>query len=165
MIAFEVLGVPGAKGSPHARVHNGHVVMHERTKSRSWERTVRERAVEILPSGSGPRYVQVALAVEIEFRIARPSGHWAKRGGLKPSAPAWPSVKPDLDKLARSTLDALTGCVFDDDARIVSLTLAKVYAMPGREGAAITVRELGQQAIALPSRSSSSGENLGHSGG
>jgi Holliday junction resolvase RusA-like endonuclease len=86
-------------------------------------------------------FVRVPVDVTIVFRIARPGGHWAKRGGVKPSAPTAPHSKPDIDKLARSTLDSLTGIVFDDDSRIVRLTLDKVYAAPGREGASIVVDE------------------------
>jgi hypothetical protein len=42
----------------------------------------------------------------------------------------------------RSTLDSLTGIVFDDDARVAQLELRKVYAAPGQEGARIEVSEL-----------------------
>ncbi|HZJ30733.1 MAG TPA: RusA family crossover junction endodeoxyribonuclease [Vicinamibacterales bacterium] len=66
-------------------------------------------------------------------------GRGKNAGKLAPSAPALPRGKPDIDKLARSTLDALSGIVFDDDARVASLELRKVYAAPGDEGATITV--------------------------
>jgi Holliday junction resolvase RusA-like endonuclease len=80
--------------------------------------------------------------VVVEFKLARPGGHWhPTKGGLKPSAPAAPRSKPDVDKLARTTLDALTGIAFDDDSRIVDLVTRKRYAEPGREGARITVEE------------------------
>lgn len=40
-----------------------------------------------------------------------------------------PTVKPDIDKLARSTLDALTTAgVFKDDAQVVVLSVSKDYA-------------------------------------
>lgn len=42
-----------------------------------------------------------------------------------------PTAPPDLDKLARSTFDALTVCrVWDDDARAVEVFLRKVAATP-----------------------------------
>ena len=41
----------------------------------------------------------------------------------------------DLDSLARSTLDSLTGIIFDDDARVAKLELRKIYAAPGEVGA------------------------------
>jgi Holliday junction resolvase RusA-like endonuclease len=82
-----------------------------------------------------------AIAVELIFRMARPAGHWGKKG-LRPKAPYWPATKPDADKLARATLDSLTGILFDDDSRIVELSVLKRYAAPGQEGASITVREV-----------------------
>lgn len=49
----------------------------------------------------------------------------------------FPSRKPDIDKLLRSTLDALTEAgVFTDDARVVEFTrLAKVF--PGEDPEAL----------------------------
>lgn len=61
---------------------------------------------------------------------ARPPGKGRNAGKLAPSAPVHPRGKPDIDKLARSTLSSLTGIVFDDDSRIVALSVAKVYAAP-----------------------------------
>jgi Holliday junction resolvase RusA-like endonuclease len=45
---------------------------------------------------------------------------------------AMPTVKPDLDKLLRSTLDAMSGRAYHDDALIVAATARKDYA--GKEG-------------------------------
>jgi crossover junction endodeoxyribonuclease RusA len=43
-----------------------------------------------------------------------------------------PDRKPDIDKLVRSTCDALTTAgVYEDDARIVSLTASKVFPGEG----------------------------------
>ena len=83
------------------------------------------------------------MHVLIEFHVERPSGHYTKkRQLLKNTAPDHPAVKPDIDKLVRCTLDALSGVAFDDDARIVSLTAHKRYRKRGTEaGADITIQE------------------------
>jgi Holliday junction resolvase RusA-like endonuclease len=39
-----------------------------------------------------------------------------------------PVVKPDIDKVARSVNDSLTGIAFHDDAQIVQMTMDKRYA-------------------------------------
>jgi hypothetical protein len=40
----------------------------------------------------------------------------------------WPSVKPDLDKLIRSTFDGLTtGGLYTDDALVVAVSASKEY--------------------------------------
>jgi crossover junction endodeoxyribonuclease RusA len=41
-------------------------------------------------------------------------------------------VKPDIDKLARATLDALTGVAFEDDAQVTALHVTKRYGSPER---------------------------------
>ena len=53
-------------------------------------------------------------AVAITFRIARPAGHSGRgqeRGAAGADRAGLPRDKPDIDKLARSTLDSLTGIV------------------------------------------------------
>ena len=144
MIVIEVLGTPAPKGSARAFYKAGMkravIVKDNNDRQRGWESAVREQALEAIGERVGPVYVQRPLTVDIEFRIARPAGHWGARG-LKPAAPPAPLAKPDIDKLARSTLDALTGLAFDDDSRIVRLLVAKTFAAPGREGARITVVE------------------------
>lgn len=38
-----------------------------------------------------------------------------------------PTVRPDIDKLLRAVLDALTNVAYQDDSQVVSVTTAKVY--------------------------------------
>lgn len=146
MIIIDVLGTPAPKGSARAFYKAGMkravVVKDNSEKQKSWDGAVRAAALEAIGERVDPVYIERALVVVIEFKLARPSGHWhPTKGGLKPSAPAAPRGKPDIDKLARTTLDALTGIAFDDDGRIVDLVTRKRYAEPGREGARITVEE------------------------
>jgi|SRR5688572_6708902 len=147
-IRFEVLGTPAPKGSTHATMVNGRAVnlpagsSKNRANLRNWDVQLRDAARAAVGDRAEPPFVDKALNVKLVFRLQRPGGHWAKRGGgIKPSAPLYPRSKPDADKLARATLDSLTGIVFDDDARIVVLVVEKYYASPGNEGATITVDE------------------------
>ena len=39
--------------------------------------------------------------------------------------------RPDLDKLQRAVLDALTGVLFSDDGQVVQLAAVKQYGQPG----------------------------------
>jgi Holliday junction resolvase RusA-like endonuclease len=65
-----------------------------------------------------------AFAVVLEFGMPRPKT--VKR--------ELPTVKPDLDKLTRALLDALTGRVWKDDAQVVRLVVDKAYSeRPGVE--------------------------------
>lgn len=147
-ITLEVLGSPAPKGSGRAILRGGHarhVASGSDTNARrlkSWDVAVREAAHASIGDVVVPPFCGVPLHVTITFRMARPSGHWGTgkhAGSLKPSAPAHPTTKPDIDKLTRATFDVLTGIVWDDDSRIVSVVVSKTYARPGTEGATVTV--------------------------
>lgn len=78
-----------------------------------------------------PAPTREAVAVALRFGLPRPKGHWGtgrNADRLKPSAPAWPATKPDVDKLERAVLDALTGVLWADDSQVVMLSADKVYA-------------------------------------
>lgn len=60
------------------------------------------------------------VAVDVRFYLPRPAAARRRR---------FPHTRPDLDKLIRSTLDALTTSgVVVDDARVVKIDAAKLYA-------------------------------------
>lgn len=150
MITLHVLGTPAPKGSSRPMVNSktGKAFTFKggspatAVKLTTWDGAVRASAATAIGSVGCPPFVEVPLSVGIVFRLARPSGHWGKGkhvGSLIAKAPLYPRGKPDIDKLARSTLDSLTGIIFDDDSRIVILMLSKVYAMPGCEGATINI--------------------------
>ena len=75
-----------------------------------------------------------AVTVDVDFYFIHP-----KTGKRRPTH----SVKPDIDKVLRSTFDALTDAgVFEDDSRICSVQARKHYATqysPVPAGAVIRV--------------------------
>lgn len=153
MIRIEVHGTPAPKGSARAMLVAGRarVIASGSTANqralKSWDVALRVAAAEAVGPRTAPPYVGVPLRLEIEFRMARPAGHWGKgrnAGKLTPSAPLYPAVKPDSSKLLRATEDSLIGIVFDDDSRIVDTRIRKVFAAPGQEGATITVASMGE---------------------
>jgi crossover junction endodeoxyribonuclease RusA len=100
---------------------------------KSWRVDIAETA-----AAGGGRPLAGALRLTIDFYFPRPKGHYGKRG-LLPSAPARPSVRPDLDKLARAVMDALTGIWFRDDAQIAWLVCRKHYADDSHRTPGVTV--------------------------
>lgn len=138
-VTFRVEGMaPAPQGSKDWLPNGG---LKESCKNvKPWRLLVAQSAVAAgVPLLRGP----VRMSVVFVFR--RPAGHFRKDGSLKPSAPAHHAVKPDGSKLLRSTEDALTGLVFEDDARIVGCTWDKRYAVGDeRPGALITVIPLGR---------------------
>ena len=156
-IRLEIRGTPAPKGSVTAFAIPGKnggrpraVITHGAAKKvQSWSAAVREVAATAVGAVDAPPFVAVPISVVISFRLLRPAGHYRNAGTLKPSAPSLSSTKPDIDKLARATLDALTGVVFDDDSRVAVLTVYKLYAAPGGEGASIHVARLRHEAEIL----------------
>lgn len=135
MIEFTVDGIPAPQGSkrPLRNKHTGRIHMVESSKKLpAWRADVREAATRLM-FGGGP--LDGAAFVGLIFYLPRPKGHFGtgrNAGLLKPSAPAYPTGRPDIDKLARAVLDAITGVIIRDDAQVVSVSAGKLYATNGR---------------------------------
>ena len=84
------------------------------------------------------------LKISLRFVIARPAYHWNSKGRLTVSAPAEIIGKPDVDNLAKSTLDALENAgAYHDDCAILSLSISKRYAARDEvAGCRITIAEI-----------------------
>jgi len=106
-----------------------------------WRALVTSAAIATgLPIIRGP------VSMSVVFLFLRPKGHYTPKGALRASAPEHHAVKPDGSKLLRSTEDALTGSLMEDDARIVSCTWQKRYCVgPEKPGALITLIPLQKQ--------------------
>jgi Holliday junction resolvase RusA-like endonuclease len=114
VIAFEVEGNPVTQGS--MKVINGKV-LHSRGEALILWRTM----VALAARRAGAFPVPNPVEMTIEFRLPRPKT--VKRD--------LPYVAPDLDKLIRAVLDALTGIAYVDDGQVVSINSSKVYGEPG----------------------------------
>lgn len=108
-----VYGDPGPQGS---KKYVGKGVMIESSKKvKPWREACKWAVIESPGSVAGP------VAVDITFTLKKPKSAPKKRV-------TYPDRKPDLDKLYRSTLDALVQAgVIEDDARVVSLSGRKVF--------------------------------------
>ena len=83
--------------------------------------------------------------IRISFRFPRPKSHFISMEpgvvGLKGDCPMFVTRRPDLDKLIRSVLDAITGVLIKDDSQVVSLQAVKKYAnINGRPGVTVSVK-------------------------
>lgn len=133
MIAFEVLGNPVTQGSTKAFVRGGHaVVTHDKREPlMNWRASIAQAAQVAADGAFAERGVPVWVSVT--FRLLRPKS--------APKRVIRPTTKPDIDKMARAALDALTGVVFADDSQVVSLHAQKEYAGEAQApGAVFAVR-------------------------
>jgi Holliday junction resolvase RusA-like endonuclease len=139
-VSFTVHGKPEPAGSKRGFQRGGRTVIVDANKnSRPWKALVTDAAIQAMgPAGRKPP-LEGPLSVVITFWVARPKGHYGAKG-LRPSAPASPTTRPDLLKLARGIEDAMTGTVYRDDSQIVKELLEKRYG--DRPLVEVTVRTI-----------------------
>lgn len=124
---FFVAGEPKTKGSTQSipyRAKDGNLRVNTFNASKgaaAWERVARLSALEAWPHDAP---YKGAVEIELGFVLRRPKTVKVRKRPL-------PIVKPDLDKLVRSVLDALSGVVFEDDAQVTGLMTVKRYEQAG----------------------------------
>ena len=136
-VHFFVRGKPRPKGSPsiYRRKSTGRPFVRESTGEIAWEKSVRvlaglARRRACLVMALGP------MRVELEFLLAGPK---------RPTA-AGAAIAPDIDKLARAVLDALSGELYADDRQVIVLIACKRLAEPAEHpGVHITATAVGSR--------------------
>lgn len=125
MISFTVYGRPAPQGSKVPFLtKDGKARVREQCSKRL--KPYRQEVSDTAFSLEGNQYIPKPqpIVMELDFYLARPVS--AKKSRTHPSVP------PDLSKLIRSTEDALTGILFDDDGQIVEVRAKKLYGIPER---------------------------------
>lgn len=143
-LRIAVTGTPVAKGSMtrnrHGRIYDDHRGL------RAWQQTITATATvvtHLAAKNEGWRRWDKHEPVDVHlvFRLPRPRAHLRADGTVKPTAPVVPTVRPDIDKLTRAALDALSTVVYHDDGQVVGLHTFKVYTTPGNTGLNIYVTD------------------------
>jgi len=119
-ITFTVHGPASTKGStrivPHPRTGRP-VTVADAKSLPAWTQAVawsaKASGVKKIPAPSG-------VGVRVWLYFARPKSVAEQKRALM-------TVKPDIDKCLRATLDALTGIAYDDDAQVIESTQRKRY--------------------------------------
>lgn len=151
-----VYGTPAPQGSKR-HVGNGVMVESNQHSLRTWREDVKLAALRALEETPGWERDYAQVAAHIVFTLPRPKGHF--RSGkfahlLRDNAPRLHGTKPDLDKLLRSTWDALgTAGAYADDSRIAQVYSVKTYpsiarTVPGaldQPGARIVLTGVGRR--------------------
>ena len=152
VVTFTVEGLPQPKGSTKAFVPKSWamaaaalgrtpraVTTSDNPKAANWQQLIASQAQR---AAAGELFVG-PVRVTVIFRLPRPAS--------APRRVVQHVTKPDIDKLARACLDALTGIVFADDRAVVELRAKKVFAIDHLPGADITV---GDAALPEPAHTS-----------
>jgi crossover junction endodeoxyribonuclease RusA len=136
VIRIHVAGDPRPKGSfrPIVSATTGRAFVKESggANLKLWRQqlaaAIRSRPQKHEPL-SGP------VGVFLNFQLRRPQ-HPRSR---------WHVTRPDIDKLERTCLDALTGEVFHDDSQVVLVCHTKAYGEPGVDITVIPLDHFGVQ--------------------
>lgn len=148
--AFRVPGIPIPQGSMRAirSGRNGALVMlSDNDKLSSWRGDVRDAALRAIAPGPYPKAPRgEPVRVGVTFHLPRIKAHFTPKGELRDYAPSYPTTKPDLDKLVRAILDAMTGVVYYDDAQVATIEAGKLYDTHWT-GALVVVTDMVEDAI------------------
>lgn len=138
MTRFFVPGTPAPQGSKRYVGHRANrygpdptkrlpVLVESSAKVAPWRSVVAQvAALKCRGIDDGP------VSVEVDFVLHRPKSLPRRiRHMIK---------KPDLDKLVRSTLDALSGVAYPDDNRVVRIVATKRYHLDPLEQTGATIR-------------------------
>lgn len=97
------------------KMMNGNIIHTKDKELRTWRvhigNTARNCGIQIAEKDTG-------VLIDLMFCMPKPKS--VKR--------LIPSTRPDLDKLIRAVLDALTGIAYIDDGQVVEITASKIYS-------------------------------------
>jgi len=109
-----VPGIPIPKGSTTSYMVNSKIVTTNANKrTKAWQDAI---SILVRSSWKGEPS-RDAISVRAYFTMPRPQNPKGE----------YHLVKPDLDKLIRAVLDAMTGIVYTDDSQVVVINSYKVY--------------------------------------
>lgn len=120
---FSVEGVPVPQGSLK-HIGNGFIIHNKSKELKIWREQIGWQAKE-----SGVEKLEGAVGMVLLFTLPKPKS--VKRD--------IPYVRPDLDKLVRAVLDALTGIAYSDDGQVVEIFTRKEYG--SQVGLSVTINQ------------------------
>lgn len=94
------------------KVINGYVIHSQGSALAAWR-----SAIALSAKSAGAKPHNEPVEIELVFYMVRP----------RTVTRSEPSVAPDLDKLIRAVLDALTAIAYRDDGQVTRITAAKEY--------------------------------------
>lgn len=140
ILCFDVTGIPAPQGS---KKHVGHGIMVESSKKLApWRKAVQLAAEAAIGEAPHEFPLDGPVTLHLACQMPRPKSHYRANGQLHDRYTlARHTTYPDIDKLARSTMDALKKAgVMKDDAQVVLLEVHKLYVGFGQTpGASVMV--------------------------
>jgi len=118
-VVIKVLGEPVPQGSTKAFITKSGkpIITHSNKNTKEWRQRIATEAQKERPKKWD---MDQAMLVGIDFLMPRPKS--------LPKKVKEDVKRPDLDKLIRAVLDALTGIFYNDDSQVVQIFAGKRYA-------------------------------------
>ena len=126
-LEFKIPGEPCAQGRPRFSVIRGHAVAFDPAKSKNYKSFVKMLAMAAMDEQEW-RYNEFPLRLRIQVFQSIPKSKSKKFREAALNGLEYPTVKPDVDNVAKTIMDALSGVVYKDDKQIIQLDITKNYA-------------------------------------
>ena len=143
MLSFWAAGTPAPKGS---KIRTRYGMRESSKRVKPWEEAVKAAAMDAMDADDEFQPIEEGgVELHATFTFKRPLSHYGTgRNWNQMKERYWYAQmtrKPDVDKLARATMDALTAAgVWADDAQVHLLQAEKVWSNDRlREGARVMV--------------------------
>lgn len=123
-LEFQVDGAPVPQGSMRAFIPKGWqraIITSDNPKLKQWRACVNIAAQSAMQGQMAAKGEPIQMNIWFYFRRPKEYGH-----------PDYKTTKPDVDKLARSIMDSLTGVAYVDDSQVVKLVVWKLFGIPER---------------------------------
>ena len=127
-IWFIIPGEPIAQGRARFSARNGFVRAYDPRKSsdyKAYVASIARNTYKLEPIDS-------AVELTLNFYMPIPKSFSKAKRTAALAGNIRPAVKPDIDNLAKATMDAISGICFTDDKLIVSCKLDKYYSAEPR---------------------------------
>lgn len=125
MRVFKVPGKVQAKQRPRFNVKNGRAYTPQQTVN--YENYVKVCYMDYM-NQLGWQPLKGAIRAEIEVFMQVPKSDSKKLKQAKLSGEIRPQVKPDVDNLCKTILDALNHLAYEDDKQVVECVIKKFYS-------------------------------------
>jgi Holliday junction resolvase RusA-like endonuclease len=142
-VMFRVPGLPIPQGHVRSVTKGGRTwSFHGSPGLKPWRESITLVAVAAMAGQGGP--YTGAVEVALTFHLPRPRSHYGTGRNatrLKASAPEHVTTRPDVDRLARAVLDAISigpGPILADDSQVAVLYAAKRWT-DGAEAPGVSV--------------------------
>ena len=127
-IWFIIPSEPIAQGRARFSARNGFVRAYDPRKSSDYKAYV----ASIARNTYNLEPIDSAIELTLTFHMPIPKSFSKAKRTAALNGDIRPGVKPDIDNLAKATMDAISGICFTDDKLIVSCKLDKYYSAEPR---------------------------------